>query len=216
MEGTSIGPHPGFAGSTSNVPSAPDRIDRPLPGIEDVASGEKHADGGWRGRLEHGDGTMGSSRLQLACSSRHYLACCSRYVPRNARMNFAITGMRIEKVKWMGDIHFDMPDEPESKESVEVTVELSGGYEQIAEIIGREGSEYEEIAVVADDLGAVLTIVTSTGGATKSRIAEELPPTVSTELDADAVIHVLRVLELYDLVTLDGNTWRPGAALAPG
>lgn len=108
-----------------------------------------------------------------------------------------------------------MPDEHKSNSFVKATVELSGGYEEIAEIIGSEGGEYAEIAGVADDMEAVLTIVTRTGGATKSRIAEELPPTVAAEFDADAVIHVLRVLELYDLVTLDGNTWRPGAALAP-
>jgi hypothetical protein len=28
------------------------------------------------------------------------------------------------------------------------------------------------------------------------------------------VIHVLRVLEVYELVRLDGNTWRPGPTLA--
>lgn len=67
---------------------------------------------------------------------------------------------------------------------------------------------------VLEDMGEVMDIVTRTGGATKSRIATELPPGMAQDLDAERVIHVLRVLELYGLVRLDGNTWRPGPALS--
>lgn len=108
-----------------------------------------------------------------------------------------------------------MPDNSDTGRNVIATVELSGEYEQIAKIIGAEESDYEETAVIAGDMEEVLNIVSWTGGATKSRIADELPPSVAAKLDTDAVIHVLRVLEIYDLVSLDGNTWRPGPALSP-
>lgn len=107
-----------------------------------------------------------------------------------------------------------MADEPETSDSVTATVELTGKYGQIAEILAEDDVEYPELSVVVDDMGSVMDIVTQTGGATKSRIADELPPGVTDEMDADRVIHVLRTLELYGLVRLDGNTWRPGPTLA--
>ena len=107
-----------------------------------------------------------------------------------------------------------MSDDDNEGGSVTATVELSGNYEQIAEILAVEEAEYPELSVVVEEMGAVMDIVTQTGGATKSRIADDLPPGVSDDLNADRVIHVLRTLELYGLVRLDGNTWRPGPALA--
>jgi len=107
-----------------------------------------------------------------------------------------------------------MDDESESTDSVTTTVELSGEYEQVAEILAMDGTEYPELSVVVEDMGAVMDIVTRTGGATKSQIASELPPGIIADLSVDHVIHVLRVLELYDVVELDGNTWRPGPALS--
>jgi len=106
-----------------------------------------------------------------------------------------------------------MEDENENEGSVTATVKLSGEYGEIAEILAFDGDEYPELTVVAEEMSEVLEIVTRTGGATKSRIADDLPPGVAEGLDADSVIHVLRTLELYGLVQLDGNTWRPGPAL---
>ena len=114
----------------------------------------------------------------------------------------------------MGEYGIVMADEDETGDSVTATVELSGDYDEIAEILAVEGSDYPALSTVAEDMGAVLDIVTRTGGATKSRISEELSPDVTGELDVDSVIHVLRVLEVYELVRLDGNTWRPGPALS--
>ncbi|MEF8851461.1 MAG: hypothetical protein V5A44_00390 [Haloarculaceae archaeon] len=106
-----------------------------------------------------------------------------------------------------------MSDNEESGGSVTTTVELSGTYEDVVDILGVEATEYSELSVVTEDLAAVLDVVARTGGATKSAIAAESNPSV--DMDAEAVIHALRVLELYDLVRLDGNTWKPGPAL-PG
>ncbi|MFB6150891.1 MAG: hypothetical protein ABEJ40_03705 [Haloarculaceae archaeon] len=108
-----------------------------------------------------------------------------------------------------------MEEEDNEVDSVTATVELSGEYEEIANILAIEQSDYPELSAVGDDMGAVLEIVARTGGATKSRIADELPSGVTADLDGDNVIHVLRVLELYELVRLDGNTWQPGPALSP-
>ena len=105
-----------------------------------------------------------------------------------------------------------MSDTDESERSVTTTVELSGRYDDVVDILGVEGTAYPELSVVTDDLGAVLEVVERTGGATKSHIADEASATA--DFDAEAVIHALRVLELYDLVQLDGNTWRPGSELS--
>jgi len=105
-----------------------------------------------------------------------------------------------------------MSDTDENHDSVTTTVELSGTYDDVVDILGVVGTEYSELSVVTDDLAAVLDVVVRTGGATKSAIADEA--SASVDLDAEAVIHALRVLELYDFVQLDGNTWKPGPALS--
>lgn len=108
-----------------------------------------------------------------------------------------------------------MGDDDQTGDSVTATVELAGDYDEIAAILGREEEARQELHAVGEDLEAVLEIVQRTGGTTKSQLVDDLPAGVTADLDADSVIHVLRVLELYDLVTLDGNTWRPGPALTP-
>ena len=105
-----------------------------------------------------------------------------------------------------------MSDTDETERSVTTTVELSGRYDDVVDILGVEETTYPELSVVTEDLAAVLAVVERTGGATKSQIAGEASTTA--DFDAEAVIHALRVLELYDLVRLDGNTWRPGSVLS--
>lgn len=105
-------------------------------------------------------------------------------------------------------------DSEKTDAQVETRVELTGSYQDVASVLGKPIDSAPELDPVLADAEAVLQIVGRTGGATKSRIADELPSDVTAELDSDAVIHILRVLELYSLVTLDGNTWRPGPALS--
>lgn len=99
-----------------------------------------------------------------------------------------------------------MHDDPEN---VAAKVELSGSYEQIAELLGQSGDEDQHFEPIVADLNAVLDTVVQTDGATKSQLVEALPATAG-DLDTESVIHALRLLEQYDLVTLDENTWRPG------
>jgi hypothetical protein len=95
-------------------------------------------------------------------------------------------------------------------EKVSTTVELAGSYERIAEILGQTVDKRKEYEQITEDMAAVLEIVEHTGGATKSHIVDELPTRTNAALETESVIHLLRVLELYDFVYLDGNTWRPG------
>lgn len=94
-------------------------------------------------------------------------------------------------------------------ENVSATVELSGSYEQIAGLLGQSDDESQKFEPLVADLNAVLDTVVRTEGATKSQLVEALPATAG-DLDTESVIHALRLLEQYDLVTLDENTWRPG------
>lgn len=98
----------------------------------------------------------------------------------------------------------------EEQKAVEATVELTGNYEQISELIGKSDEDGHEFGEIVGDMETVIETLIETEGATKSRLVEELPATMAADLDGESVIHVLRVLELYDMVTLDENTWRPG------
>lgn len=110
--------------------------------------------------------------------------------------------------------HMDSDDSGEL--GVETRVELVGEYEDVAMILEGPSGSTQHLEPVVQDMSRVLDIVDRTGGATKSHIVDELPADVVADLDAEAVIHVLRTLELYDLVALDGNTWRPGPTLSTG
>ncbi len=109
-------------------------------------------------------------------------------------------------------IEYRMSDKEFNHNAVETTVKLTGRYENIAQILGESANVESKTRPVADDLAVILDIVDRTGGATKSQIAEEASGDVTADIDGDSVIHALRLLALYDLVTLDGNTWRPGPA----
>lgn len=97
-----------------------------------------------------------------------------------------------------------------NREDVETTVELTGNYEQVSELLGNSGDSGGRFEPIVGDLETVLETLIEAEGATKSRLAEELPATMAADLDGESVIYVLRLLELYDMVTLDENTWRPG------
>jgi hypothetical protein len=58
----------------------------------------------------------------------------------------------------------------------------------------------------------VLETVRDLGGGTRSAIAAELPADLSASYDAEGVVDVLQLLQRYDLVVLEGNTWRPAAS----
>lgn len=105
-----------------------------------------------------------------------------------------------------------MQSEIQSVENVDISVELDGPYDEIVAILGRPESEDPELGPLVADLATVLETVERINGGTRSRIASHLPDDMGVPVDAEEVVALLRVLERYDLVQLDGNTWRVGPA----
>ena len=98
--------------------------------------------------------------------------------------------------------------EEDESESVTVTMELAGDYDSIVGKLASASGEREELRTVMADLERLLETVDAIDGGTKSVIVENLPGDMAVEYDADAVVNAMLVHEHYDLVTLDGNTWK--------
>lgn len=86
-------------------------------------------------------------------------------------------------------------------------MKLSGAYDEVVEKLRISEQTVAEIDDVAADLSRVLETINQIDGGTKSVIVEHLPNDMGAEYDSDTVVNALQVLERYDLVTLDGNTW---------
>ncbi|MBV0903571.1 hypothetical protein [Haloarcula salina] len=107
-----------------------------------------------------------------------------------------------------------MSDEDDIEdENVTVSMEISGDYEEVMSKLSMEESGTTSLAPLLDDLETLLETVVRMDGGTRSAIAQKLPDTMSVTFDAQAVVDTLQVLERYDLVVLEGNTWKPGPQL---
>lgn len=106
-------------------------------------------------------------------------------------------------------------DDPEDKngESVDIIVEITGKYGDVVSKLRTPAPEPEKLAAVTSDLSILLDTVIQHNGGTRSAIADQFPPDMDHTYDAEAVVDALQVLEQYDLVILDGNTWYPGPTL---
>jgi hypothetical protein len=93
---------------------------------------------------------------------------------------------------------------------VGVTMELSGSYEDVVSKLRTETDSTEVYSPILEDMKAILRTVDRLDGGTRSAVAEALPDETTREFDAESVVDVLRVLERYGLVELEGNTWKPG------
>jgi hypothetical protein len=105
-------------------------------------------------------------------------------------------------------------DEEEDVDSVSVSMEITGQYEDVVSKLKSEESRPDALAPLAADLETLLETVQQMGGGTRSAIADELPGETAADYDAAAVVETMQVLERYDLVVLEGNTWKPGPRLA--
>ncbi|WP_136716575.1 hypothetical protein [Halorientalis salina] len=101
------------------------------------------------------------------------------------------------------------PDE----DTVAVSMEISGKYDDVIAKLQSGGSRRPGIEPFVDDLAVLLDTVVEMGGGTRSAIAQQLPSDMAASYDAQAVVDTLQVLERYDLVVLEGNTWKPGPKL---
>lgn len=104
-------------------------------------------------------------------------------------------------------------NEAENTDEVSVTIELTGNYADVVTKLrdSEVGDQY--LDSVTHDLSILLETLGRMGGGTRSAIAEELPDDMIVEHDAEDVVTVMNVLAKYNLVRLEGNTWKPGESL---
>lgn len=94
-------------------------------------------------------------------------------------------------------------------ESVTVSLELSGTYDDVVDKLRTPSADAERVSAIAADVAAVLETVRGLDGGTRSAIADALPADLAEPYDAEGVVDVLQLLQRYDLVVLEGNTWQP-------
>lgn len=98
-------------------------------------------------------------------------------------------------------------------ETVTVSMEISGNYDEVMSKLAMEDGGSTSLVALLDDLEQLLDTVVRMDGGTRSAIAQQLPDDMAVDFDAQAVVDTLQVLERYDLVILEGNTWKPGPKL---
>jgi len=108
-----------------------------------------------------------------------------------------------------------MSDGIDEDGDVTVSMELSGPYDEVLSKLQPAEAAEESLVPLVADMETLLETVVSIDGGTRSVIADALPADTAAEFDPGAVVDALQLLERYDLVVLDGNTWRPGPRLEP-
>lgn len=107
-----------------------------------------------------------------------------------------------------------MDEEPEpSEDSVSVSLEITGNYDEVMERLQQPADGAPRLEPLLADVETLLETVVQMDGGTRSAIADRLPDTMAASFDAQAVVDTMQVLERYDLVVLEGNTWKPGPNL---
>lgn len=107
-----------------------------------------------------------------------------------------------------------MSDENEQAgDSVTVSMEITGGYDDVVAKLRASESEPNLVEPLGHDIEILLETIERIGGGTRSVIADELPSDTTVPYDPQAIVETLQVLERYDLVVLEGNTWKPGPEL---
>jgi len=108
----------------------------------------------------------------------------------------------------------DMEDDSGADdETVTVSMEITGEYDAVVSKLQVGAHRRVDVGRVVDDMDRLLETIVRMDGGTRSAIADRLSEETAGALDAQAVVQTLRVLERYELVVLEGNTWKPGPAL---
>jgi hypothetical protein len=103
-----------------------------------------------------------------------------------------------------------MDENPEADpDDVAVSMEITGTYDDVLSKLASGDDENEALEPLVHDVELVLETLTRMGEGTRSAIANELPDEMTVDYDAEAVVGLLQVLKRYDLVDLEGNTWKP-------
>lgn len=101
----------------------------------------------------------------------------------------------------------------ETDEDVTVSMEITGEYDDVLSKLQRPEASDPSLVPLVTDIETLLETVVRLDGGTRSAIAKQLPADMTADFDAQAVVDTLQVLERYDLVVLEGNTWKPGPQL---
>lgn len=104
-------------------------------------------------------------------------------------------------------------DQQDDDETVSVSLEITGGYDEVMERLQSSPKSVSSLKPLLADLEILLETIVQMDGGTRSAIAQELPDEMTVTFDAQAVVDTLQVLERYELVVLEGNTWKPGPKL---
>ncbi|MGB9955159.1 hypothetical protein ACOZ4B_02010 (plasmid) [Haloferax prahovense] len=91
---------------------------------------------------------------------------------------------------------------------VSVTMEISGMYDEVLSKLKYQ-EENTSIAPLIRDVEILLETLERMEEGTRSAIADRLSEEMTVEYDAEEVVDLLQVLKRYDLVVLEGNTWKP-------
>jgi len=103
--------------------------------------------------------------------------------------------------------------EDENGKSVNVSMGITGQYDDVMTKLRSPTDRQDATDQVLSDLNLLVETVVELNGGTRSAIADRLPEKTAVEYDAQAVVEALQVLERYELVVLEGNTWKPGPKL---
>lgn len=98
-------------------------------------------------------------------------------------------------------------------DSVSVSLEITGNYDEVMDRLQSPSDGTPRLEPLLTDVDTLLETIVQMDGGTRSAIADRLPETMAASFDAQAVVDTLQVLERYDLVVLEGNTWKPGPTL---
>lgn len=101
----------------------------------------------------------------------------------------------------------------EKSDDVSVEVNIEGKYDDVIARLRVDEDESRNLSPLIDESNALLDTIQRINGGTRSALAQALPEEASLSGNPDAVVEMLQVLERYDLVTLEGNTWKPGSNL---
>ena len=104
-------------------------------------------------------------------------------------------------------------NDEEDTGDVSVSMQIEGPYNDVVSKLKAEETTQDALAPLLNDVEILLETVERTGGGTRSAISEQLPAEMTADYDAAAVVETMQVLERYDLVVLEGNTWKPGPRL---
>jgi hypothetical protein len=106
-----------------------------------------------------------------------------------------------------------MENEDTTSDPVRVSVELSGPYDAVTSKLAAPEASEPTTEPLSQDVHTILETITRLDGGTRSRITEALPEAMNVEYDSELLVELLQVLDAYELVQLDGNTWNPGPRL---